>query len=69
MTKQKQPKITTKEELRAWVRSVGRENIDAKTLKKAHKQIKQDKKRKTPTMARGRLSYDKTKVFNKRSSK
>ena len=44
MAKNKPPKVTTKEELKSWIRSVKGKNIDPSALKNAHKQIKQKKK-------------------------
>ena len=43
MAKQKPPKFNTTKELRTWVRSIGKENIDLRTLKKAYGQIKKNK--------------------------
>lgn len=44
MTKRKPPNYKTKQELQAWVSSVGRKNIDPKELKKARKRLKRNKK-------------------------
>ena len=43
MAKQKPPKFNTTEELKSWVRSVGKENIDLKALKRAYSQTKKNK--------------------------
>jgi len=43
MAKNKPPKLKTKEELKSWVRSVGKENIDLASLKRAHRRIKKNK--------------------------